>query len=163
MCKSEELLVLKSLELAAKYHAGQIDKAGVPYIEHCIRVGVRAGAKGKSEEETRILTAIGFLHDILEDTELTEDELMRYIKNEKVVETVLLLTKIEGQTYFHYIDEIAGNYLATLVKLADIEDHLEHKNGYILPESLLFRYQTAKKQLMDSKTYLKYSSSNSSI
>lgn len=154
--KNDDLLVLKALQLAIKYHDGQIDKAGMPYIEHCIRVGVRAGVKGRDEEETRLLTTIGFLHDILEDTDMTYNQLMDQIKNEEVLKATVLLTRIKGQTYYDYIDTITENRFATLVKLADIEDHLEFKNGYVLPESLRFRYQTAKKQLMDSETYSKY-------
>lgn len=153
MSKFDEFLTYKALELAATHHNGQIDKAGMPYIEHVIRVGIRAGEKSKNKEEKLILTAIGFLHDIVEDTNMTIEQLKVQMNNEQVVETVRLLTRKKKQSYAQYIDLISHDYLAILVKLADIEDHLENDNGYKLPQSLSLRYQAAKRRLLTCDTY----------
>lgn len=152
----KEDLAAKALLLAMEYHEGQVDKAGMPYIDHCLRVGILAGLRGKTPEEIRILLAIGFLHDILEDTEMTEEVLRSLIENEEVIDNVVLLTRLKGQAYFDYIEDISQKRYATLVKLADIEDHLEFENGFVLPESLAQRYKMARIQLLRSKECLRH-------
>lgn len=148
-------LITRSLKLAMKYHDGQVDKAGMPLIHHVIRVGLRAGLAGKSQEESIILLAIGVLHDILEDTTISQEELERVLDNDTVFVNVVYLTRLKGQTYFEYIDYLGDKDYASIVKYADILDHLEERGSYELPESLKKRYEKAKKHLLKRNPSLK--------
>lgn len=149
--KKDMDIVERALELVLMYHFGQVDKAGDPYIYHCARVAFYASAYGKTQEEIMRLTVIGLLHDIVEDTEMTAEMLRTYFEDEVIVDTICLLTRTKGQTYFDYIDQISESILAIIVKLMDIQDHLRVKKGFTLPQSLLDRYKKAQKQLINSK------------
>jgi len=81
----------RALVLAAQHHAGQKDKGGNPYILHPLRIMLRA-----STEEERI-TAL--LHDIVEDTPLTLDDIKREGFDDKIVEAIDCLTRRQGETY----------------------------------------------------------------
>lgn len=144
----EPQLPIKAFQLAVEYHDGQMDKAGVPYIAHLIRVALRAAMNGQSKTEINILLSMGLLHDILEDTKMTPEKLAKLIQNETVMDGVMLLTRVKGQIYFDYIDQLAYNRYATIVKLADLDDHLETCHNFELPDSLKNRYLTAKAQLL---------------
>jgi|HigsolmetaAR206D_1030411.scaffolds.fasta_scaffold00120_8 (p)ppGpp synthase/HD superfamily hydrolase len=137
-----------ALKLAKTYHKDQVDKAGDPYIYHVCRVGTLAGMKGKTAEESSRLIAIGLLHDILEDTELSEEDLRRLHPDSVVCDTVVILTRKKDETYADYIWRLKPDRLATIVKLADLEDHLRSTNRFILPESLSKRYRKARETLL---------------
>ena len=84
---------------------------------------------------------VAILHDILEDTETTEDELPVEYK-----EDVITLTRKNTETYFEYIKRVSkGSKRAITIKLLDIEDHLNNKAT--LKPSLEKRYLKAKEML----------------
>ena len=105
----------RAIEIAARFHLGQVDKAGEPYILHPLRVMLRVS--------TRDEQIVAVLHDIIEDTEITSDDLHAEGFSDRVVEAVVTLTKVGGQTYEQYIDGLAHHPLARIVKLADLEDN----------------------------------------
>ena len=107
----------KAMILAAKGHMGQLDKGGHPYILHPVRVMLHCRTL---EEKT-----VAMLHDVLEDTDITEEMLREEGFTERVVETVVCLTKGEGEDYMDYIGRVAKNPLAIQVKLADLEDNMD--------------------------------------
>ena len=107
----------KAIALAAMGHEGQMDKGGQPYILHPIRVMLQC--------ETTEQKIVAMLHDLLEDTDITEEELRQAGFAENVVEAVLLLTKKEGEDYTAYIERICQNPLAARVKLADLMDNMD--------------------------------------
>ena len=87
-----------------------------PNILHPLRVmlgvsGVRA-------------RAVAVLHDVLEDTAVTAEELREANLSSEVVDAVTALTRRSGQTYEQYIEQVAGNAIARSVKLADLADNL---------------------------------------
>ena len=88
---------------------------------------------------------VAFLHDLLEDTEFTADD----IKDKEVREAVVILTRKADETYFEYIQRIidSDNKYAYFVKLADISDHLLQIET--LTPSLKDRYEKALKMLRD--------------
>ena len=145
-----ERIIEIALELAETYHKDQVDKAGDPYINHVIRVGTLAGISGKTAVETSRLIAIGLLHDILEDTELTEVDLRRLHPDPVVCDTVVILTRKKDETYAEYIKRVKQDRLATIVKLADLEDHLHSTSRFVLLASLSKRYQKARQTLLSS-------------
>ena len=104
-------LTIKAMVLAYNAHHGQFDKGGVPYIFHPIHLA--------EEMEEEYATCVALLHDTVEDTAVTLEELSRDFPRE-IVEAVELLTHAEGVDYFDYIRAIKQNPLAVQVKLADL-------------------------------------------
>ncbi len=102
-----------AITMAMLAHDGQTDKAGAPYIFHPIRV-----ASTFSDE---ILQVIAVLHDIVEDTEITLADLdARFPRS--VVNAIEALTRRDDETYKEFIDRVARNPNARLVKIADVRD-----------------------------------------
>ncbi|MET8953331.1 HD domain-containing protein [Streptomyces sp. NPDC004533] len=97
----------------AKAHAGQVDRIGVPYIEH-----VRAVAAGLAPFGPELVMA-GLLHDVIEDTDWTAQQLMAVGVPAHVVSVVETVTNQPGVPYGEKIKRITGNRDAALVKIAD--------------------------------------------
>ena len=115
MRRKKKLYLDRAIELAKQHHEGQTDKAGKPYIEHPLRVMNQV----ESEEEK----IVAVLHDIVEDTDISLDELRNEGFSEEVVSAVECLTKQDGENYDSYIERISFNPLAVKIKLADLEDN----------------------------------------
>ena len=115
MRRTKKLYLDRAIELAKQHHEGQTDKAGKPYIEHPLRVMSQV----ESEEEK----IVAVLHDIVEDTDISLDDLRNEGFSEKVVSAVECLTKHDGENYDSYIERISFNPLAVKIKLADLEDN----------------------------------------
>ncbi len=109
----------KAIALATNAHAGQKDKAGYPYILHPLRVMLNMDA------ESEMIVAV--LHDIVEDTQITSEELRRQGFSEEVLDAVRVLSKQDKEDYFAYIGKITQNPIARKVKLADLEDNMNIK------------------------------------
>ena len=115
MRRKKKLYLDRAIELAKQHHEGQTDKAGKPYIEHPLRVMNQV----ESEEEK----IVAVLHDIVEDTDISLDDLRSEGFTEEVVSAVECLTKQDGENYDSYIERISFNPLAVKIKLADLEDN----------------------------------------
>ena len=115
MRRTKKLFLDRAIQLAKQHHEGQTDKAGKPYIEHPLRVMNQV----ESEEEK----IVAVLHDIVEDTDISLDDLRNEGFSEKVVSAVECLTKQDGENYDSYIERISFNPLAVKIKLADLEDN----------------------------------------
>lgn len=100
-------------EIAKKAHYGQVDKAGVDYVKHPETVA--------SFVETPEQKATAFLHDTIEDTNVTSKDLYNAGIPEKVIEAVELLTHDKNQNYFEYLAKVKENPIARVVKLADLK------------------------------------------
>ncbi|MFS0916132.1 HD domain-containing protein [Brevibacillus sp. 179-C 1.1 NHS] len=107
----------KAIVIATQAHAGQIDKGGNPYILHPLRIMLKM-----TTEETRIAAV---LHDVLEDTEVTEDELRAAGFHEKVIAAVVALTRQEEESYLEFIKRTKRDPVARIVKLGDLEDNCD--------------------------------------
>jgi len=107
----------KALALALKAHAGQKDKADQPYILHPLRVMVQM-------EDSRA-KIVALLHDVLEDSEMTLNELSQAGFEDEILQAVDCLTKRDGEDYFAYLERVAQNKLARQVKMADLKDNLD--------------------------------------
>lgn len=101
-----------ALKIATEAHKGQVDKAGVPYINHPLTV-----ASLVETEEEKI---VALLHDTIEDTNITEQDLLNYGFSNKIVEAVKLLTHNKDVPYMDYVAKIKDNELARKVKIADL-------------------------------------------
>ncbi len=115
----------KALQIAARAHEGQRDKDGRPYILHQLRV--MAAVQG---EEAR---AAAVLHDVLEDTSVTADELRAEGFSAAVLGAVDCLTHRGGEPYADYVVRCKGNAVARAVKLADLEDNSRPERALLRP------------------------------
>ena len=107
----------RAIALAATAHAGQVDKAGQPYILHPLRVLLRL-----SDPDARMVAA---LHDVVEDTAVTLADLAAEGFSPAVIEAVDALTHRPGEAYPDYVRRAAANPLARQVKRADVLDNLD--------------------------------------
>ena len=105
-------MILAAMIIASRAHKGQVDKGGKPYITHPIAVAAQ-----QKTEEGKI---VALLHDVVEDSYYTFDDLKNAGFSSNVLEALQLLTHKEGVPYFEYIAAIKQNDLARSVKLADL-------------------------------------------
>lgn len=121
-------LVKEAFELAKKAHKGQFrnDKK-TPYIDH--PVAVAHYFNNDDSGDKYFLQAIALLHDVIEDTPVTINDLRDKGFPKKVIMAVDLLTHRKGQRYLDYILAIKINPLAIKVKIADIEHNMLTSSG----------------------------------
>lgn len=131
--------------LAAAAYAGQVDKIGVPYIEHARAVA--AGLVPFGDE----LVMAGLLHDVLEDTDVTVDGLLEQGVPARVVEIVKAVTNQADMTYEEKIRHITADPQATLLKIADNAHNSHPDRAAQLPahkrERLAAKYRAARAKL----------------
>lgn len=106
-----------AMVIASNAHLGQRDRGGKAYILHTIRVAMRLRT---TDEE---LMSIAVLHDTVEDTKLTFDDLRQRGMSERVINALKLLTHQKGVSYEDYIENMADNLDALLVKREDLRDN----------------------------------------
>lgn len=99
--------------IATKAHYGQIDKHGEPYILHPLTVMQNV------ESESEKIVAV--LHDVIEDTDVTLDDLEKEGFSNEVLEALNCITKKNGEDYIEYLARVKNNPLALKVKFADIK------------------------------------------
>lgn len=94
-------------------HSGQFDKSGIPYIMHPFHV-----AETMKDEDS---TTVALLHDIIEDTKYTKEDLLNEGFPEHIVNAIVSLSRESDESYMDYIRRVKKNNLAKIVKLADLE------------------------------------------
>lgn len=107
----------RAIEIAAAAHAGQVDKAGQPYILHPLRVMLRVSTGHER------MAAV--LHDVVEDTPVTLVQLTEAGFPVEVVDAVAALTKRPGETRMQAAARAASNPIARVVKLADNAENMD--------------------------------------
>ena len=122
MNETEEIHIVDLCEtIARKAHEGQTRHRGADkgksYIIHPERMAGNA--------DSYITEAICWLHDTLEDTDLTKECLVGLGVPEAVVYRVMILSKKKGEGYLDFILRVSGDALATYVKVLDIQDNLK--------------------------------------
>lgn len=114
-------LYAKAIEIAAHYHKGALDKGGNPYIEHPMRVSNRCCSIKEK--------IVAWLHDVVEDTECTLDELRELGFPNEILTAVNAITRVsnrkQNEQYAHFIVRCKHNEIAREVKIADIKDNLD--------------------------------------
>ena len=105
------VLTNKAMRIAYSAHHGQADYNGIPYIFHPIHLA--------EQMEDEISCCAALLHDVVEDTAVTMEDLSREFP-EEVMAVLRLLTHEEGVPYFDYVRKIKANPIAVRIKLADI-------------------------------------------
>ena len=113
---TDKEMVAAARLIARLAHRGQKDKSGADYFSH-----PEAVAAMLDEPEEKI---VGYLHDTVEDTEVTIPEI-REVFGDRIADAVALLTHADGVPYMDYVKEIGKNPLARKVKLADLTHNMD--------------------------------------
>ncbi len=121
---------MASLEIAiaARAHAGTLDKQGEPYILHPLRVMMRV-----TDPLARIVAA---LHDVVEDTSVTFDDLRAEGFAREVLDALKLVTHDKATPYADYVIAAKANPIARAVKLADLEDNSDRSRTMLRADKL---------------------------
>ena len=116
--KSDDLL-FKTLELVLKVFDDKVDKGGLPYYNHLLKV-----YGGVSLYDEKI---VALLHDVVEDTDITYDDLKEFGYDNNIIDSLKVLTKNKGEYYPDYIERIinSNNVLAMNVKLSDLKHNMD--------------------------------------
>lgn len=122
---SGDELVAAADRIAETAHEGQTDKAGLAYIEHPRRVASRL-----TDPEAK---AAALLHDVLEDCDVSADDLRSHGVPQGVIDCVDLLTRREGVSNDVYYERIRSDERALSVKLADMADNTDPERLRLLP------------------------------
>lgn len=138
-------LTNKAMSIAYRAHHGQVDYNGIPYIFHPIHLA--------EQMDDEVSCCAALLHDVVEDTHVTMDQLAREFPRE-IIEVLILLTHQPDTDYFEYVRAIKANPIAKKVKLADLAHNMDQSRcigAGLSPERLAYwqqKYQKAKGILM---------------
>ena len=124
-------LTKKALKLCFEAHKEQTDKSGMPYVFHPFHL-----AEQMADEAT---TVVALLHDVVEDTELTFEDLEKQGFNDEIIKALMLLTHEKSVPYMEYVGEIKKNKIATKVKLADLRHNSDLTRLSVIDEKALKR------------------------
>lgn len=142
-----ESLLQRAIAIAAKAHQGQVDKAGNPYLTHPLFV-----MENVNSIQEKI---VAVLHDAVEDSELTFDELRSEGFPEVLVLAIGAITKIEGEAYVAYLERVMANPIALQVKIADVTHNLDIRRISNPTEADFQRIAKYKKVLSQLRAALK--------
>ena len=139
----------KAIYIAAREHLGVKDKGGNAYILHPMRIAMRLRT---NDEE---LMSIAILHDVIEDSKLTFEDLLNEGFSERVVAGLRLLTHQKGVSYDDYIDAMRGNRDALRVKREDLRDNSDITRLKGVTEKDLKRMEKYQRSFIKVEQYLK--------
>ena len=139
MNTAEQSMVDLALSIARQAHEGQLDKAGGDYIEHPIYVA--------SQVDTEEEKAVALLHDVIEDSSVTAEELLNAGLPETVVTAIQILSKKKGQDYQTYLENVKSNPLARVIKLADLKHNSDLSRLSSVTDKDLERLEKYKKAI----------------
>lgn len=105
----------RAIAIAANAHAGQTDKAGVAYILHPLRVMLLL--------ETEAERIVGVLHDVVEDTPITFDDLRAAGFTDEILAALDSVTRRDDEDYEAFVQRAGENPIGRQVKLADLKDN----------------------------------------
>lgn len=140
-----------AISIAAVAHKEQTDKSGAPYILHSLRMMMRMTS------EAAMMTAI--LHDVVEDTDWTLEQLRECGFSEEVLTAVDCVTNRTGESYEEFIERVQTNSIAKQVKIADLEDNMNIRRiSEIRPKDLerLEKYHKSWSLLTKAENILKF-------
>ena len=131
--------IKQAKELAFKIHANQTDKAGAPYIHHLKAVASKLEEQGENED----FIIVGWLHDSIEDTDITLDEI-QHLFGDVISNAVDAITKRKNEPYDDYLLQVKSNSIARLVKLADLSHNMDLSRLAKITEKDLMRLEKYK-------------------
>lgn len=159
-------LVYAAESIAIQAHTGQVDKNGEPYIAHPARVVSNVydvvaenaevlEAEGVSLEDGGVMAdlyAVAYLHDVIEDSEYSYDDLVIRGIPVSVADSVMVISKRENEPLDEYYERVRGDLFARIVKLADVRDNTDpHRLAQIADaetrQRLRVKYEKAENAL----------------
>jgi len=129
----------KAVAIATKAHAGQLDKAGQPYILHPLRLMFKF--------QHEIERVIAVLHDVVEDSDVSLDDLKKFGFTPPVIETIDCLSRRIDESYEDFIFRVSSNSLARKIKIEDLKDNLDLTRINSISEKDLARVEKYHKAL----------------
>lgn len=130
-----------AMKLCFEAHKDQIDKAGIPYVFHPISLAERFGEDQEAE------TCVALLHDVLEDTDYTVDDIRAAGMSEEVIEALLLLNHNPKVEYMDYVRHLSKNNIARHVKIYDLQHNSNLSRLEKVTEKNLKRVEKYKEAL----------------
>ena len=124
-------LTKKALKLSFEAHKNQVDKSGMPYVYHPFHLA--------EQMETEDTVVVALLHDVVEDTDYTLDDIRAMGFPNSVVDALSLLTHDETVPYMDYVAQIKNNPIAKAVKLADLKHNSDLTRLDVVDEKALER------------------------
>ena len=144
--KRNKTLLEEAIELSVVSHSGQKDKGGSPYILHPLRLMM------KMDNVSEMIVAV--LHDVIEDTGQTLDDLKAKGFPDRVIDAIKCLTRMKRESYARFIERIKEDPIAVRVKIADLEDNMDIKRLNMLTTKAIKRlkkYRKSRKHLISSQ------------
>ena len=132
-------LTKKALKLCFEAHKNQVDKTGLPYVFHPFHL-----AEQMKDEYS---TVCALLHDVVEDTEYTFEDLINMGFPNEVIEALKLLTHADDVQYMDYVKALSVNPIAKAVKIADLTHNSDTSRLDVVDEWALKREEKYKKAL----------------
>jgi (p)ppGpp synthase/HD superfamily hydrolase len=134
-----EKKISKIIDFIVDKHNGQVDKSGKPYVLHPITVALNC------ESESAKIVAL--LHDVIEDTDATKEDLIELGLSKEEIDAVLLLSKPKKEDYLHYVKRVAENPIAREVKIQDLKHNMDLSRLSVITEKDIQRVERYKKAL----------------
>jgi (p)ppGpp synthase/HD superfamily hydrolase len=132
-------LTKKAMKIAFDAHKDQTDKTGLPYIFHPFHL-----AEQMTDEVT---VCVALLHDVVEDTDITFDQLKKEGFTDEILQALKLLTHDESVPYMDYVKEIKTNSIAVKVKLADLKHNSDLTRMDVVDEWVIRRTEKYQKAI----------------
>ena len=129
----------KAMKLCFEAHKNQVDKSGIPYVFHPFHL-----AEQMTDENTII---VALLHDVIEDTDYTLDDLKKMKFPDEVCEALSYLTHDDSIPYLEYVKKIRENEIAKRVKLADLKHNSDLSRLDCVTKEDLLRIEKYKRAI----------------
>ena len=129
----------KALKLCFDAHKDQVDKSGIPYVFHPLHLA--------EQMETEETVTAAFLHDVVEDTEYTLEDIIEMGFSKPVTDALMLLTHNDSTPYLDYVRRIKDNPIAREVKLADLRHNSDLSRLDSVDESAIKRVKKYKRAI----------------
>lgn len=129
----------KAMKLCFEAHKDQVDKSGMPYVFHPFHL-----AEQMHDEKT---TIVALLHDVIEDTDCTFEDLRSAGFDNEIIEALKLMTHDDSVPYMEYVAAIKSNPIATAVKLADLKHNADLSRLDVVDEKAIKRKEKYDKAI----------------
>ena len=131
-------LTKKALKISFEAHKNQTDKSGMPYVYHPFHLA--------EQMDDEYSTCVALLHDVVEDTDITLDELSKEFPKE-VADSIAMMTHDDNVPYLDYVAKIKQNPIAAKVKLADLKHNSDLSRLDVVDDNVLKRVEKYKKAI----------------
>lgn len=129
----------KALKLCFEAHRDQLDKSGMPYVFHPFHLA--------EQMDTEEKVVVALLHDVVEDTDYTIEDLSEMGFGKEIIDAITLLTHAPDVEYMDYVRNIKKNPIAKAVKLADLAHNSDPTRLEVLDEYAVKRNEKYSKAI----------------